>query len=181
MLKIITYILLLIFNMDKLITVVPPKDVTDEYKTEAKSWILWDSKSRKKFPYKYGAEERIFMLEGSAELTPDDGSAVVTISKGDQVIIQKGFECKWKVTKRIKKYYTVITEEGAPEPPAIACDVCSEDCVAESYFVAKEEQDICPKCFNKEKKKYAGAEHQKEGVKWIVTEEKPKKKRKTKK
>ena len=170
--------------MDKLITIVAPENVTDEYKTEAKSWTKWDSKKRKKFPYNYTAEERILILEGSAELTPDDGSAVVTIGKGEQVTIHKGFKCKWKVTKRMKKYYTVIAEDGEPEPPAISCDVCNADCVAESYFMTKEEQDICPKCFDKEKEKYHDAEYQKEGVKWIApekTEEKPKKKRKTKK
>mmetsp|Transcript_38891 Transcript_38891/g.44389 ORF Transcript_38891/g.44389 Transcript_38891/m.44389 type:complete len:174 (+) Transcript_38891:92-613(+) len=173
--------------MNKLVEIVPGEKVTDEYKAEAKSWTKWDSKSRKKFPYKYTEEERILVLEGSAELTPDDGSDVVTISKGDQVTIHPGFDCKWKITKRIKKYFTVIAEEGAPEPPpAITCDVCGNDCVAESYFVAEDEQDICPKCFNKEKDKYEGAEYQKEGVKWIDVDKKkeegkPKKKRKTKK
>jgi uncharacterized cupin superfamily protein len=170
--------------MDKLITVVAPDKVTDEYKEEAMTWGKWDSKNRKKFPYNYTAEERILILDGSAELTPDDGSAVVKIGKGDQVIIYPGFKCKWKVTKRMKKHYTVLEDADAPEAPAIVCDVCGEDCVAESYFVAKDEEDICTKCFEKEKDKYAGAEHQKDGEKWVEPEKKeenPKKKRKTNK
>jgi uncharacterized protein len=171
--------------MDKLITVIPAEKVTDEYKKEARKWGKWDSKNKKTFPYNYTAEERVLILEGSAELTPDDGSAVVTIGKGEAVTFHKGFKCKWKVTKRMKKHYTVLTEEDAPEPPAIVCDVCDEGCVAESYFVAELEQDICPTCFGKDKDKYAGAEHQKEGEKYVEPEnkddEKPKKKRKTKK
>mmetsp|Transcript_38714 Transcript_38714/g.45079 ORF Transcript_38714/g.45079 Transcript_38714/m.45079 type:complete len:176 (+) Transcript_38714:126-653(+) len=174
--------------MDKLITIIPSNEVTAEYKEEAKTWPKWDSKTRKKFPFNYTAEERVLILEGSAELTPTDGSPVVTIQKGEQVTFHNGFKCKWKITKRMKKHYTVIQDEGAQAAPAIACDVCDVDCVAESYFVAQEEEDICPKCYENDKERYAGAEHQKEGVRWVEpaktktksTAEKPKKKRKTK-
>jgi uncharacterized cupin superfamily protein len=170
--------------MDKLITVIPPDEVTDEYKKEAMAWGKWDSKSRKKFPFNYTSEERVLILEGSAEITPDDGSAVVKLGKGDQVTFHKGLKCKWKVTKRMKKHYTVLKDDNEEEPPAIVCDVCDKDCVAESYFIPEDEQDVCPACFEKDKEKYAGAEHQKEGEKWVEPaekEEKPKKKRKTKK
>lgn len=179
--------------MDKLITVVAPNEVTADYKAEAKTWPKWDSKTRKNFPFNYTAEERILILEGSAELTPNDGSPMITIQKGEQVTFHTGFKCKWKVTKRMKKHYTVI--ENDAEAPAIACDICEIDCFAESYFMAEGEEDICPTCFEKDKDQYAGAEHQKEGVKWVVkkkakevtekkeksTAEKPKKKRKIKK
>jgi len=172
--------------MDKLITVVPSTEVTAEYKKEAKTWPKWDSKTRKNFPFNYTAEERILILEGSAQLTPTDGSPVITIQKGEQVTFHTGFKCKWKVTKRMKKHYTVIEDENATVPPAIACDICDVDCVAESYFMAEKEEDICVKCFEMDKDKYAGAEHQKEGVKWVAETkkkkksivEKPKKKRK---
>mmetsp|Transcript_31461 Transcript_31461/g.67964 ORF Transcript_31461/g.67964 Transcript_31461/m.67964 type:complete len:184 (-) Transcript_31461:181-732(-) len=179
--------------MDKLITIVPPSEVTSEYKTEAKTWTKWDSKSRKKFSYNYAATEQVLILDGSAELTPDDGSPAVVIGKGDQVTFHKGFKCKWKITKRMKKHYTVLqdyADDDADEddnegdaPPAITCDVCDVDCFAESYFLEDGEEDICPKCYEKEKDgKYAGAEHQKEGEKWIEPEPKkkgpPKKKQK---
>jgi uncharacterized cupin superfamily protein len=174
--------------MDKLITVIPADKVTAEYKKEAKKWAKWDSKSRKSFPFKYAAEERVLILEGSAEVTPDDGSAVVMIGKGDQVTFHKGLKCKWKVTKRMKKLFNIFKDDDEDEPPAIVCDVCDKDCVAESYFIAGDELDICPACYEKNKEKYAGAEHQKEGEKWFEPiekeedeEEKPKKKRKTKK
>jgi uncharacterized cupin superfamily protein len=157
--------------MDSLITVVPESEVTAAYKKEAKEWTKWDSKNRKSFPYNYTAEERVLVLEGSATLTPSDGSDPVTIEAGNAVTFHKGFKCKWKITKRMKKHYTVIAEDDGEDDllPAIICDICSDaaGCVEESYFVAKDEIDICPKCYEKEKDKYPDAEHQKGGEAWV--------------
>jgi ribosome-binding protein aMBF1 (putative translation factor) len=87
----------------------------------------------------------------------------------------------------------MIRSSATLAAPAIVCDVCDTDCVAESYFIAGDELDICPACYEKDKEeKYSDAEHQKEGEKWFEPiekeepiekgeEEKPKKKRKTKK
>lgn len=170
--------------MDKLITVIPAKDVTDEYQKEAKTWTKWDSKNRKKFPYNYSQEERVLVLSGSATLTPlladgTEGDPIV-LESGMGVIFHVGFKCKWLITQRMKKHYAVFAsedddEEVAPED-AITCDVCSKGCLAESYYVVQgdEELDICPTCFGKDKKKYAGAEHQKEGKKWVEPKKKAK-------
>ena len=174
--------------MDKLITVIPADKVSKEYKAEAKTWGKWDSKNRKTFPFNYARDERVLILEGQAEITPHgcDEDGVVTIGKGDAVTFHKGLKCKWKITKRMKKHYIEDEaqeddEEDAAE--AITCDLCDKGCVAESYFIADDEQDICPTCYEKDKEKYPGAEHQKDGKKWVEPddEEKPKKKRKTKK
>jgi len=167
--------------MNKLITVTPADDVTDEYKKEAKTWTKWDSKSRKKFPYNYQQEERVLILEGEAILTPTPIAGTGTgteikIKAGEAVTFHVGFKCKWQITKRMKKHYTVIVsgEEGDAEvaaAAAITCDICSTDCVAESYFVKQEEMDICPDCYQQDglnNKKYQGAEHQKEGEKWVA-------------
>lgn len=158
-------------NMNELITVIKADDVSDDYKKEAKEWIKWDSKARKKFPYNYKIEERILILEGSATLTPETGDPI-EINAGDQVTFHKGFKCKWAITKRMKKHYAVFPEEGADDDdeedaPAITCDICDADCVAESYFIKKEEQDICVECYEKDQTKYEGAEHQKNGEKWV--------------
>lgn len=163
--------------MNKLITVTPADDVTEDYKKEAKAWTVWDSKNRKKFPYNYTAEERVLVLSGAATITPDDNGEPIKIEKGNAVTFHKGFCCKWLVTKRMKKHYAVFAVEGEEEQAAITCDVCSEDCVAESYFVKKDELDICPACYEKDKKKYKNAEHQKEGEKWVEPIEEPKKKK----
>ena len=112
----------------------------------------------------------------------EEGDPIV-IEAGMGVIFHVGFKCKWNVTKRMTKFYAVFgeaeEEEGAE---AITCDVCSKGCVAESYFVKDEELDICPTCFKKDEKKYEGAEHQKEGEKWVEekTEAGPKKKKQKK-
>jgi uncharacterized cupin superfamily protein len=176
--------------MDKLITVTPPDQVTTEYKNEAKKWSKWDSKNRKSFPFFYATEERVLILEGLAEITPDGcdteiGS--VTIVKGDAVTFHKGLKCKWKILKRMKKHYIVEkAEDDDVEAPAITCDVCDKGCVAESYFLADEEQDICPSCYEKDKGKYVNVEHQKDGKKWVEPDDgddnkaPKKKKRKTK-
>ena len=173
--------------MDALITITRAPDVTDAYKTEAKQWHKWDSKNRKKFPYKYAKEERVLVLTGSATLTPDDGSPAVTIDAGDAVTFHVGFKCKWAITKRMTKYYAVFEsnneeggdEEDETEAAAITCDVCDVDCVAESYFMAEDESDICPSCYEKDKdKKYKGATHQKNGEDWIEPTERPKKRTK---
>uniref|UniRef100_A0A7S3Q8Q0 (S)-ureidoglycine aminohydrolase cupin domain-containing protein n=1 Tax=Chaetoceros debilis TaxID=122233 RepID=A0A7S3Q8Q0_9STRA len=162
--------------MDSLITVIPESEVTAAYKKAAKEWTKWDSKNRKSFPYNYTAEERVLVLEGSATLTPSDGTDPVTIEAGNAVTFHKGFKCKWKITKRMKKYYTVIiaADDGEDDLdlPAIICDICSDaaGCVEESYFVAKDEIDICPKCYAKEKDKYPDAEHQKGGEAWVLVE-----------
>lgn len=167
--------------MDKLITVTPAAEVTDEYKKEAKeSWTTWDSKSRKKFPYNYKAEERVLIISGAATLTPSDGSDDITIEAGDAVTFHVGFQCKWLITKQMKKYYGVFTDgEEAEEEAGITCDVCEKDCMEESYFVEEGEQDICPACYKKDKKKYKTAEHQKGGEAFVEEEKKaaPKKKK----
>lgn len=153
--------------VNKLITVTPAADVSDEYKSEAKTWSKWDSKSQKRFPYNYKVEERVLVLVGSAILTPDGGGEAIHIGAGDAVTFHVGFKCKWEITKRMKKYYAIFPEEGAEDAPAITCDVCDAGCVAESYFVEDGELDICVDCYKKDKQKYKGAEHQKNGEKWV--------------
>ena len=116
------------------------------------------------FPYKYPDEEKVLIICGKATLTPDDKEMPsVTISAGDAVTFHAGFSCKWHVTEPMQKHYVV---EGGDEPK-ILCDSCDVNCFAESYFVEKYELDICPACFKKargaEKKKYAGAQLQREG------------------
>jgi len=123
------------------------------------------------------------VLSGSATVTPTDGSDPLTIGAGDAVTFHKGFKCKWKITKRMKKHYAVfsdVAEDGdeAEDLPAITCDVCSVGCVEESYFVKEGELDICPKCYEKDKDEYSGAEHQKGGEAWVEEPAKVVKKKK---
>lgn len=159
----------------ELCTVTNAADVEDEFKELAKSWPLWDSKTHPqkpknsgKFRFDYNGSyhsERVLIVSGAATLKPTDGSEAIEIKAGDRVIFWHGFSCDWTVTARMTKRYAYYGENGEPEGedlPGIACDVCGVDCLAESYLFG-EETDLCPKCFEADAK-YAGAEHQKEGV-----------------
>jgi uncharacterized cupin superfamily protein len=158
--------------MDKLITVTPAANVTEEYKTTAQDdWTTWDSKTRKTFPYNYQTEERVYVVSGSATLTPMDGSKEILIGPGDAVTFHVGFHCKWLITKRMKKFYAIFgSEEDNAAAASITCDECQTDCFEESYFVKDGELDICTSCYGKNKDKYKKVEHQKGGEKVVVAE-----------
>jgi uncharacterized cupin superfamily protein len=165
--------------MDKLITVTAADKVTPAYKEEASAWTVWDSKNRKSFKYNYQTEERVLVLSGAATLTPTDDSPAIKIEGGMGVIFHVGFQCQWKITKRMKKNYAVFGD-APDEEEGITCDVCSKPCLEESYFVSEGEVDLCPACYTKDTKKYPAAEHQKGGEKWVEEEEEAPKKKKRK-
>jgi len=160
--------------MDKLITYVPAVDVSESFRDTALTWPLWDSRHHPqsppksgKFHFEYNGDyetERVLVVSGKATLTPEDGSAAITISQGDQVFFHKGLACNWHVTEPMTKHYAYFGVDGEEvEPnPSISCDTCGAECYEESYFT-KEEEDICPDCYKADKKLYAGAEHQKYG------------------
>jgi len=166
--------ILRIDKMDKLMTHVAAADVSEEYKETAMTWPLWDSRTHPQTPAKSGKfhfdytgdyeTERVLIMSGKATLTPEDGSAPITITKGDQVFFHKGLSCNWHVTEPMTKHYAYFGEDGEEvEPnPSISCDICGAECYEESYLT-KEEEDICPDCYKSDKKMYAGAEHQKFG------------------
>jgi len=161
-----------------LVTIIPAAEVPAEYKATAAAWPIWDSKTHPqkpkgsgKFPFDYNgdyATERVLITAGRATLTPSDGEPPLTIGKGDAVYFHRGFKCDWHVHERMTKHYAYYGDDGEPmpEPPGISCDLCSGDCYAESYlFTAADgtEMDLCPRCYKKDKVKYAGAERQREG------------------
>jgi uncharacterized cupin superfamily protein len=50
-------------------------------------------------------QERVVVLSGKAELTPDDGSPMVTIEAGDYVVFHQGFACTWQMIEPMAKKY----------------------------------------------------------------------------
>ena len=72
-------------------------------KLGVKEWPIW-TKEVSEFPWTYDEEEKCYILEGSVEVTTDEGEKV-TINEGDFVSFPKGLSCKWKITKNIKKHY----------------------------------------------------------------------------
>ena len=67
-----------------------------------KSWGIWE-KEASEFDWEYTSEEDCYIIEGRAVIeSPDE---TVEIKKGDYVVFPVGFECRWKITEPIKKYY----------------------------------------------------------------------------
>ena len=137
----------------------PAAEVTASVKAAAASdWPIWDSSEdfrgtkTPKFTLRYRKEERVLILEGKAELTPQNGDAPFTVQEGDWVVFHAGFVADWVVSARMRKHYCYFESDGeaCAEPskatPVIACDVdgCGKECVEEHFQLCDE--DICPKC-----------------------------------
>lgn len=139
------------------ITIIPAKDVSTKYKEEASHWPLWDSETHPqtpplsgKFPFVYNgnyATERVLIVTGEAIITPDDGSAIVTIHAGDAIYFHHGFSCQWQILEAMTKHYAYFNEAcEETRPPQIACDNCGVECFEKSYLV-NDTEDICPDCY----------------------------------
>ncbi|MBD3244835.1 MAG: DUF861 domain-containing protein [Candidatus Moranbacteria bacterium] len=70
---------------------------------DVSSWGVWE-KETSSFPWSYDEQESCYILEGEAEITPEDGEKVV-IKSGDFVVFPKGLKCTWDIKKPIKKHY----------------------------------------------------------------------------
>ena len=91
-----------IVPMVNLISVSP---ASDELREQAQRWSLWDSttftfdepQKQNKFHADYADvdEHRAVIRTGNGTLTPDDGSAVLTISPGDSVVCKRGLKVTW--------------------------------------------------------------------------------------
>ena len=171
-----------------MITVTPAADVSDTQREEALAWSsVWDSKTHPhepadsgKFHFDYADhfQEQVYILEGTAVLTPDDDAKhPITITAGDFVIFHQGFSCDWHVKVPMRKRFCYFDEDGTEISGnvKIACDECSEDCWENSYFI--DDMDICLACFEANTTKFAGAEEQQHGV--AVQKKKVKKKKRT--
>ncbi|KPJ85584.1 MAG: hypothetical protein AMS17_14155 [Spirochaetes bacterium DG_61] len=66
------------------------------------TWDIWE-KEPSEFDWSYVDEEHCYIIEGLARIETADGT--VEIKKGDYVVFPVGLKCKWKVIKRIKKYF----------------------------------------------------------------------------
>ena len=66
------------------------------------SWSIWTCEASE-FDWEYGENESCYLLEGEVEVTTN--WEIVNFGKGDFVKFPKGLQCKWKVTKAVKKHY----------------------------------------------------------------------------
>lgn len=70
----------------------------------ASEWPIWE-KEESEFIWSYDSQETCLILEGSAMVTASTGESV-SFSKGDWVVFPQGLDCKWRITKAIRKHYS---------------------------------------------------------------------------
>jgi uncharacterized protein len=68
-----------------------------------KNWPIW-TKEVSEFSWYYDSTETCYILEGQAVITPDGGQPV-EINVGDLVEFPQRMQCRWRITKAIRKYY----------------------------------------------------------------------------
>ena len=66
------------------------------------SWSIWTCEASE-FDWEYSENESCYLLEGEVEVTTN--WETLNFGKGDFVKFPKGLQCKWKVTKAVKKHY----------------------------------------------------------------------------
>ena len=79
----------------------------------------------------------------------------------------RGFGCTWHVEEAplVQRYGYFGVDGKEIKETFLTCDVCGDDCFAESYLY-DDEMDICPRCFKldaKSAQQYEDAEYQREG------------------
>jgi len=68
-------------------------------------WPIW-TKEVCQFPWTYQNWETCYFLEGEVTISCDDGEEV-TVGQGDLVTFPPGLLCTWKITKDVRKYYSL--------------------------------------------------------------------------
>jgi hypothetical protein len=109
------------------------ENVTEEFKTLAAQWPIWESvwqpqdppgSGKFHFDYSDNHQEHIFVIEGHAVLYPVDGSEAIVLTAGMQGVFHRGFKCNWHVLEPLRKYYCYYDEQMKPvemnvDPPVI--------------------------------------------------------------
>jgi len=154
----------------------PAAGVTEQFKDLASKWPIWDSTKHppeaeeNKFHFKYDGDhdtERVLVLSGKCTIKADDGiTPTISINPGDAMYFHKGFACTWEILEPMQTHYGYFDREGNEiEEVELTCDVCGDDCFAESYLF-NDEEDICMRCFRADAagaEEFEGAVYQREG------------------
>ncbi len=67
-----------------------------------RNWPIWEC-GNSEFDWHYDQMETCYILEG--EIKVETADQEVSIGPGDFVTFPKGLDCKWIVTKPVKKHY----------------------------------------------------------------------------
>lgn len=90
--------------MDEIIVIHDPDQAHLE-ELEVFDWPIW-TKEASEFPWEYDTDETCYLLEGEVTVTPENGEPV-HIKKNDLVTFPQGMKCTWKITKDVRKHYTL--------------------------------------------------------------------------
>lgn len=69
-----------------------------------RDWPIWTCEPSS-FDWSYTEKETCLLLEGSVTVTDKDGSETVSFGAGDFVVFPQDLECRWNITKAVKKHY----------------------------------------------------------------------------
>lgn len=69
------------------------------------SWAIWE-KEASEYHWVYDEKEVCYVLEGKAQVTPDDGEPV-RFGAGDLVTFEEGLACTWKILEPVRKHYVL--------------------------------------------------------------------------
>jgi len=90
--------------MDEIIVIHDP-DQQHLEELDVFNWPTW-SKEASEFSWEYDSGETCYLLEGEALVTPQNGKPVL-IKQKDLVTFPKGLKCTWKITKTVRKHFTL--------------------------------------------------------------------------
>ena len=147
---------------------MPSACVPPPLKRLSNDWPVWKTNEDAHIEYdgEY-ASERVLIISGRASVSPKDGSPTFKVGPGDCVYFMHGFACTWHIDEApLVQRYGFFGEDGKEiKETDLTCDICGEDCFAESYLY-NDEMDICPRCFKLDAtsaQQYEEAEYQREG------------------
>jgi hypothetical protein len=79
------------------------KKPTEKEINTCKTWPIWTCE-QSTFDWSYTQKETCLIIEGQVTVSDKDSS--ISFGPGDMVIFPKDLDCKWQITKAVKKYYT---------------------------------------------------------------------------
>ena len=87
---------------EKLPITIHNPTATELENLDVSSWEIWE-KEISEFDYHYDTKEECYFLEG--EVTIVSGADRYFIQKDDFVVFPKGLDCRWLITRAVRKHY----------------------------------------------------------------------------
>lgn len=79
---------------------------------------VWDTTDMTETAAPYGMDEFMVLIEGAAVIKNNITNTTETILAGESFIIPKGYDCQWRQTGYLRKYYVIAEKESTHETSA---------------------------------------------------------------